>query len=593
MTDAAVNHDGYENLLTSVGTAMDPTAQGMFRPDAILTEPELEALFRHDGIGRRVVSRPAFDMNREWFTLDGGNGEATLDKLEVLRAQQRFIEATTWSRLYGGALMVAVTDRASEDFSTPLRPGAGTVVGLRVFAKPQVQFDLQRPSRDSLRRLDGFPEFYRVTPVGGGYSNTKPFDVHESRCAIFRGLPIPDNLRANQNGWDDSILQAAYAALMRLGTSQGYTANIVKEFSQSVLSVKGLTGLLAGGKEDVVRRRLALLDMSKSILNTMMIDADGEVYTRNSSAVAGLADLLDRFSEYLAAIVDMPLTLLLGRSPAGMNSTGESDMRNYYDFVASEQRRVLTPPAEWLVALLNGNGQPWSIKWNKLKQPTAKEEAELRKLVGDNDKTYIEQGVLSAEEVAQSRFGSGAWSAETRLIAGTERSAYASEAEPPVTETPGAAGATNEDAAPQPLYVSRKLVNVAELAAWAKSAGVELDQSQPLHVTICYSKADVDWMGMGTPSWEQDEKGRLTVAPGGPRMVDSFGPEGKSTVLLFASNALTWRHKEFLDAGASHDWGDYQPHITLNNAGGLPAAGSKPYLGKLVFGPEEFEPLEV
>jgi len=28
---------------------------------------------------------------------------------------------------------------------------------------------------------------------------------------------------------------------------------------------------------------------------------------------------------------DIPMTRLLGQSPAGMNATGDGDMRNYYD----------------------------------------------------------------------------------------------------------------------------------------------------------------------------------------------------------------------------------------------------------------------
>ena len=39
------------------------------------------------------------------------------------------------------------------------------------------------------------------------------------------------------------------------------------------------------------------------------------------------------FLQVAAGAADIPVTRLLGQSPAGLSATGESDTRNYYDMI--------------------------------------------------------------------------------------------------------------------------------------------------------------------------------------------------------------------------------------------------------------------
>ena len=99
------------------------------------------------------------------------------------------------------------------------------------------------------------------------------------------------------------------------------------------------------------------------------------------------------------------------------------------------------------------------------------------------------------------------------------------------------------DASPRPLYVSRKVKNVADLQKWATAQGLGQLQDD-LHVTIAYSTKPVDWIAMGQ-TW-QDE---LEIAEGGPRVVEPLGD--RTAVLMFASSDLSWRNREMREAGAS------------------------------------------
>jgi Putative phage serine protease XkdF len=152
---------------------------------------------------------------------------------------------------------------------------------------------------------------------------------------------------------------------------------------------------------------------------------------------------------------------------------------------------------------------------------------------------------------------------------------------------------------PQPLYVYRPVVNAAEIIAWAKKAGFDTTlTADDMHVTIAYSKAPVDWMAFGE-SYTCDPKGQVIVKPGGPRQLANFGPDGQASVLLFASNDLSWRHAQICDGGASWDWDGYSPHITISYQGDSSTgvdqprdlSGIEPYQGQIILGPEVFEPL--
>lgn len=157
-------------------------------------------------------------------------------------------------------------------------------------------------------------------------------------------------------------------------------------------------------------------------------------------------------------------------------------------------------------------------------------------------------------------------------------------------DDPGAKSIESK-AAPRTLYVSRKLLNGAEFLAWAKGQGfTKTLAASDLHVTIAFSRAKLDWMKIGD-TWGGND-GKLTVAPGGARLVEPLGDKG-AVVLLFNSAELSWRNMAIREAGASWDYPEYQPHVSITYDGsGVDLSTVKPYRGKLEFGPEIFAELD-
>lgn len=149
-----------------------------------------------------------------------------------------------------------------------------------------------------------------------------------------------------------------------------------------------------------------------------------------------------------------------------------------------------------------------------------------------------------------------------------------------------------KSSAPRTLYLSRKLLNGDELLAWAAKQGFKNTlKASDLHVTVAYSRRPIDWMEVGD-TWTGDSKGNLVVRAGGPRVVERMGDEGP-IALLFASSELAWRNGSIRDTGASWDWPDYQPHVTITyDAEGVDLSKVEPFRGELRFGPEIFAEID-
>lgn len=99
------------------------------------------------------------------------------------------------------------------------------------------------------------------------------------------------------------------------------------------------------------------------------------------------------------------------------------------------------------------------------------------------------------------------------------------------------------------------------------------------HATIAYSKKKVDWNAIPA---KQDE---LVLDSDPHRGIENFG---EAVVLLLNSDELQSRWKEFIQNGASYDYDEYRPHITLTYEG-KSANVTDPYTGPLHFGPEVFD----
>lgn len=414
-----VNLDGWANLFTGIGMKKHDKRKGRIwsKELKLLSQDELRTMYRGEGLATRIVNLPANEMLRAWFKVEGDKDGLISQKLDVLSAKKKLSTALKWDRLFGGSLIIAGLDDGG-GLEEPLNEdNISDIKFLHVFDRYSVTtFSVYD---DPENEKYGETEVYMVTPKRGGTT----FNVHESRCLVFDGMEIDDLSRRENDGWGDSVLQRVFTRLKGLSFGYENLESIIEEFIIGTLSIKDLASTLVTNGEKDIQKRLAQIDMSKSLISSILLDADGEKYERISSTVSGLGDLFDRLINALSAVSEIPVTLLMGQSPAGLKATGDSDIRFFYDSISSKQETKLQEPLERLVKWIQlckdyefrgKELDSWKIQFNPLWMPTSKEQAETRKTVAEADKIYVELGVVDETEIRVSRF-SGEYKIDTVL----------------------------------------------------------------------------------------------------------------------------------------------------------------------------------
>jgi phage-related protein (TIGR01555 family) len=227
-----------------------------------------------------------------------------------------------------------------------------------------------------------------VEEIGKPELGTKPGDqlyIHPSRVVRLVGLDYPDWERA-PDCWGDSVLQPVADALRSAGMVSGSFATMIAEAKVDVIKVPGLTAKMQ--TEDgttTLFNRFSKANVGKSVINALLIDKDEE-WERMQLHLEAMDKVLLSYFMICCAAADVPATRFMGREPAGMNASGDSDTRNYYDRLASDQKVRITPAMSRLdeVIIRSSLGSRdeaidyhWKTLW--LKSDTEKADEELKK----------------------------------------------------------------------------------------------------------------------------------------------------------------------------------------------------------------------
>lgn len=416
-----VKQDGWMNILTGLGVrGRDKNVATTFKMCRKFDVALLDQIYRNDGMTRRVIDLVAEEMVRQGWEIENDQDGMIEVKLEELKATNVMMDMLRWARLYGGSLgVIGVADgRPLED---PINyNNIREVKWIHVFdrfsvssADGMIDDDLNSPNY-------GKPKMYLVTDPRTG----KSFYVHHSRTIRCDWNELTPRWTRDNDTWADPLMMTIYEELKNYSTAFANCGVIVQDFVNYVLKIPGLGQLLASECGDSqVQQRINVLNIAKSTLNTMVIDSE-ESYEKVTTNINGISDLLDRFMLALSAVTGIPITLLFGRAPAGLNATGEADIRNFYDMIKQKQEGKLRPMLEKIINLIylskddyykGIEPSDWKLEFIPLWQNTEKEESEIKRTTAETDAIYIDRGVLDPDEVAVSRFGGSRYSTETEI----------------------------------------------------------------------------------------------------------------------------------------------------------------------------------
>lgn len=340
--------DGYVNLLNKYGTKQDNSEAYKFEREPVIPDMQLTGLYEGNGLFSKIIDTPAEEALKHGFDLNLKSDEVNAfveDALDDLEWEEKAATAIKWARLYGGALIVMLIDDG-RGLEEPVDwEHIRSIDELRVYERSIVQ-----PDYASLYQQDyggkgvgnrvskfGQPKYYYVSSIYGS------FKVHESRCLVFRNGVLPEQTsNATYLFWGMPEYVRIRRALRETVTAHTDSVKLLERSVQAIYSMKGLASLLTTDDgENQVLKRLQLVDTSRGLLNSIAIDSEGEQYDFKTFQFSGVKDVIDATCNMLSALTNIPQTILFGRSPAGMNATGDSDFESYYNFVEKIQRLML------------------------------------------------------------------------------------------------------------------------------------------------------------------------------------------------------------------------------------------------------------
>lgn len=435
--DNAYRRDGYVNLLNKYGTAQDNTTAYFFEGEPTVPDMDLARHYEGEGLFAKIIDTPAEEAVKHGFELGINNPDIEsfiTDSLDELDWEEKAATAIKWARLYGGSLIVMLVDDG-RGLEQPLDwKNIRSIDELRVYERAVVQpdytniynYDPKDPARRTTSKF-GMPEYYHVFSAYG------TFTVHESRCLIFRNGILPEYItQSYYRFWGIPEYIRIKRALRETITAHGDAVKLLERSVQAIYKMKNLAQLLATSDgEDQVLKRLQVIDMARGILNSISIDAEGEDYSFQTFQLSGVKDVIDSTCNMLSALTSIPQTILFGRSPAGQNSTGESDLENYYNYVERIQKLMLRGNLKTLIDVILQAGlasgkipeiPDYKLKFSPLwsmsdtEQATVKNtNAQTSQIKAQTAQMYVDMGALDPSEVRRGLADSGEFIIEDLL----------------------------------------------------------------------------------------------------------------------------------------------------------------------------------
>lgn len=408
----ATTNDGFANFNARMGMgAQNLLTEGTYIFDMLTrNRVKLEAMYRGSWIVGAAVDSVAEDMTREGInihgTLDPEHIQEMQSKLTRLGIWGSLLDAIKWGRLYGGALAVLIID--GQDLSTPLRfdtVGQDQFKGLKVYDRWQLQADLQNVIEEGVNA--GLPSYYTLISdvTTGKISNVK---IHHSRVIRFIGVQLPVMQAITEQMWGESIIERLYDRLVSFDTATSGAANLIQKAHLRTVHIDKLREVLAAGgiAEENLLKMFHHMRMLQTNEGITLLDKE-DTFAAHSYTFSGLSDMILQFGQQIAGATGIPLVRLFGQSPAGLNSTGESDLRMYYDNISSQQESRLRDGMLRTLRVLHrsmfGQDAPDAFDFDfvPLWQTSQKEKADIATQVTNLVTNAFEKGIIDQATALQ------------------------------------------------------------------------------------------------------------------------------------------------------------------------------------------------
>lgn len=373
--------DGLVNVLNATAARRDTTSifNNFYTAEMALDYAQLENIFMQNWAAKKIVTLPIEYMFKNGFTLKIDNAELEKPVMDLYKKHKLefYIKRCLENRdIYGGGVILV-----KNFLQDPLAKFDYALAGVNAENIEFVERDLRHIAVQPYTHLleANYFEPHRLSLAG--------LTTDASNCIIFKGVHVPLIRIASFRYMGMSVFQNIFQAMIMDDYVSKGIANMIWRNNRYYYKLNGLNELVSQNNANKALERLGMLEDGISILAAGVLDKEDEVEIVSQS-FSSLADIDQRSIERLSAATNIPATVLLGKSPDGLNATGEGDANNFYDFIEAQQQRIV-PQMEQLFKVLiamasGGQLVNFTFEFNKPNQVNPSKQTELESKVLDN-----------------------------------------------------------------------------------------------------------------------------------------------------------------------------------------------------------------
>lgn len=351
--------DGYVNMMTRYGTQQDSSEQYKFVPEDTVPDELLTMYYESNGLFTKIIDAPAEEAVKHGFELKDVTDQKVIDfyeeALDELDWEETAMTCIKWARLFGGSIAVMlINDGRGLDEPVDWK-NIQSIDDIRIFDRSVIQpdytslfnYDPRDPFSTRGSRL-GMPEYYQV------FSKYGAFTVHDSRCLVFQNGILPENTTNSiYQLWGVPEYIRLNKAIRDAELAHRSAPKLLDRSVQPIYKMKDLAAELATEEgESKVLRRLQVIDMARGLLNSLVIDAEGEDYDFKTFQFSGINDVVSASCNMLSALSNIPQVILFGQAVGGLSTTDDTSMENYYNYVERIQKRMLRKNLRYLLSII-------------------------------------------------------------------------------------------------------------------------------------------------------------------------------------------------------------------------------------------------
>lgn len=287
------------------------------------------------GLIRACIQTVSDDLSRKWIKIDGCDDPQKLEiienELKKLHIKDLFHKAVTTTGYMGGAFIFI--DTGEDDLTLPL---AINDLSAELKEGSKVKFVVVDPVNVSPI------EYNCIDPLRDDYMRPRMWQVLGKRVHASRLLPFVENqppmlLKPNYNFLGIPQAQILWDYVMHFNQTRASTARLLEKISLLVVQTDMDAVLSDEHGIELFDAKMEFLERYRNNDSVFVCDKESEGVMNVQTTIAGCTDVVRQSLELIACINRTPAVKLLGISPSGFNATGESDLKNYYDYVASKQ----------------------------------------------------------------------------------------------------------------------------------------------------------------------------------------------------------------------------------------------------------------